>query len=55
MKSQKQPYATPKLSVHGTFEEITRGKEPWSGDGRGEFPPGKAIGSGDSMGNPDKS
>jgi hypothetical protein len=55
MKNQKKTYDVPKLVVHGTFEEITRGKEPWSGDGKGQWPPGKAIGSGDSMGNPDKS
>jgi hypothetical protein len=55
MTPQKKAYATPKLVVHGTFAEITRGKEPWSGDGKGQWPPGKAIGSGDSMGDPNKS
>jgi hypothetical protein len=55
LKNPRKAYIAPKLVVHGTFEEITRGKDPWSGDGKGQFPPGKAIGSGDSMGDPSKS
>jgi hypothetical protein len=60
MKSPRRAYATPKLVVHGTFEEITRAKVPLGGDGRnsGEFPPhqgSKDPGPGDGLGDPNKS
>ena len=51
MSEHKKVYTTPKLTVHGTVEEITRqGKGPSSGDGLGQWPPGKVPSGEDAMG-----
>jgi hypothetical protein len=49
MSKEKKVYTTPKLTVHGTVEQLTRAKDPGGGDGLEQWPYGKIVGIADSM------
>jgi hypothetical protein len=50
MEKQRKSYSAPKLTVHGTVEKVTQGKQPGSGDATKAWPPGKVVNEVDAMG-----
>jgi hypothetical protein len=52
MSEQKKMYTTPKLTMYGTVEQLTRmpAKEPGGGDGAEQWPYGKLKTGYDALG-----